>query len=91
MKADYINMAINFSILFLLIYLAFGINDLKRSVPAAEQTLELKVKDLANTIIDQAIQDIIKNDQCIKNCDIFFPGKTIQDCNKICDLIKGKN
>ena len=58
MKADYINMAINFSILFLLIYLAFGINDLKRSVPATEQTLELKVKDLANTIIDQAIRDI---------------------------------
>ena len=58
MKADYINMAINFSILFLLIYLAFGINDLKRPVPAAEQTLELKVKDLANTIIDQAIRDI---------------------------------
>jgi hypothetical protein len=41
-----------------LIYLAFGINDLRRSVPAAEQTLELKVKDLANTIIDQAIRDI---------------------------------
>ena len=58
MKADYINLAINFSILFLLIYLAFGINDLKRSVPSAEQTLELKVKDLANTIIDQAIRDL---------------------------------
>ena len=58
MKADYINMAINFSILFLLIYLAIGINDLKRSVPSAEQNIELKVKDLANTIIDQAIRDL---------------------------------
>ena len=35
MKADYINMAINFSILFLLIYLAFGINDLRRSLSRA--------------------------------------------------------
>lgn len=60
MKPDYINMAINFSILFLLVYLAFSINDIKQSIPQAEQNLEMKVKDLASIIIDQAIQDLSK-------------------------------
>ena len=62
MKADYINMIINFSILGLLIYLAVAINEIKDrpTQPAMmgyDQGLELKyiIQEFLNNALKEAI------------------------------------
>ena len=64
MKADYINMIINFSILRLLIYLAVAINEIKDrpTQPAMmgyDQGLELKynIQEFLNNALKQAITE----------------------------------
>jgi large-conductance mechanosensitive channel len=64
MKADYINMIINFSILGLLIYLAVAINEIKDrpTQPAMmgyDQGLELKynIQEFLNNALKQAITE----------------------------------
>ena len=64
MKADYINMIINFSILGLLIYLAVAINEIKDrpTQPAMmgyDNSLELKynIQEFLNNALKQAITE----------------------------------
>ena len=64
MKADYINMIINFSILGLLIYLAVAINEIKDrpTQPAMmgyDQGLEFKynIQEFLNNALKQAINE----------------------------------
>ena len=62
MKADYINMIINFSILGLLIYLAVAINEIKDrprqpAMMGYDQGLELKynIQEFLNNALKEAI------------------------------------
>lgn len=63
----YINMAINFSILALLIYLAVQIHEIKnppRYQPASETRLELEAKghDMALAIMNKLMSELSKDE-----------------------------